>query len=239
MWYNKLNDEREAGDMAEILLVEDDEALNEGIRIALEKDAHDVATASGFFEALRLLETHRFDLLLLDVNLPDGSGTTLCRKVRETDTVPIVFLTANDTEQDMVEGFRTGCDDYIAKPFSTTVLRLKIATLLKRSAADEKKNIFIYKDLELDFDQMSARVRGEDCRLTATEYRLLEYMIKNKGRVLTRNMLLEQVWDTDSRFVDENTLSVQIKRLRQKLERDSKNPEYIRTIFGIGYAFGE
>ena len=225
--------------MAKILLVEDDNALSDGIRIALEKDAHSVTPASGFFEALRLLEERRFDLLLLDINLPDGSGTTLCRKVRETDSVPVIFLTANDTEQDMIAGFKTGCDDYIAKPFSITVLRLKIATLLKRSDAGEKKNAFTYKNLEIDFDSMTVRVRGEDCRLTATEYRLLEYMIKNRGRVLTRNMLLEQVWDTDSRFVDENTLSVQIKRLRQKLELDSKNPEYIRTIFGIGYAFGE
>jgi len=225
--------------MAVILLLEDDKTLNKGIRIALEKDRHTVVSAYSFFEGVESYTKQSFDLFLLDINLPDGSGLMFCKKIRETVSRPVIFLTANDTEQDMLEGFKAGCDDYIAKPFSVEVLRQKVQAVLRRLDRQEPEaQKFHYKALEVDFDRMAVTKDGSGCKLTATEYKLLEYLILNKGKVLTRTMLLERVWDIDGNYIDENTLSVHVRRLRQKLEDDPKNPEYIITVFGIGYTFG-
>lgn len=226
--------------MAKILLLEDDKILNDGIRITLEKAGHTVIPVFSFFDGAAACAKHDFDLFLLDINLPDGSGMDFCKKLRESTDKPILFLTANDTEADMLEGFQAGCDDYIPKPFSIQVLRQKIQALLKRTYSQKfASKQFHYKDLVVDTDRMVVRKNGKNCNLTATEYKLLEYMIKNRGKVLTRNMLLEQIWDVDGNFIDENTLSVHVRRLRRKLETDSKNPEYIITVFGIGYTFGD
>lgn len=229
--------------MATILLLEDDTILSRGIRIALEKSGHQVISAASFFDGAAACGKHQFDLYLLDIGLPDGNGLDFCRKLRESSDRPILFLTAKDTEEEMLEGFRAGCDDYIPKPFSLQVLREKIRALLKRAGEAPKKEkedrLIRYRELTIDPDRMTVRKNGIDCGLTATEYRLLEYMAKNRGRVLTRTMLLQQVWDVDGNFIDENTLSVHVRRLRRKLEKDPSNPEYIITIFGIGYTFGE
>lgn len=221
--------------MAKIFLLEDERKLSDGIKISLEKDSHRVVQAFNCKEAHSLLSEH-FDLYLLDINLPDGNGIDFCKEVKKRYSAPVVFLTADDTENDMLAGFGAGCDDYIAKPFSLAVLNKKVLAVLRMTK--ENKNIFTYNGLTVDFDKMSASIDETPCKLTVTEYRLLEYMVKNKGRVLTRNMLLEQLWDIDGNFIDENTLSVHIKRLRGKLEKDRKNPEYIKTVFGIGYCFG-
>lgn len=225
--------------MAKILLLEDDQNLNKGIKIALEKDDHTVVAAHNFFEGVTAYCKEQFDLFLLDINLPDGNGLQLCQRIREKEATPIIFLTAKDTEEEMLQGFTAGCDDYIAKPFSIEVLRRKVGIVLRNREAKAGKSTFTYKDLTVDFDRMTV-CRGEtECRLTATEYKLLEYLIKNKGRVLTRDMILSFIFDADGNFVDNNTLNVYIKRLRQKVESDPKNPEYIVTVFGIGYTFGE
>ena len=178
------------------------------------------------------------DLFLLDINLPDGSGIKFCRFIRETVGAPIIFLTANDTEEDMLLGFSEGCDDYIAKPFSLEVLRKKINAMLKRTGAEDK-NIIRYKELEIDKDRASVNIGGQPVHLTATEYRLLEYLAENKGKAVSRNTLIRDIWDIDENFIDENTLSVNIRRLRKKLGDDPKNPQYIITLFGLGYTFGE
>ncbi|MCQ4636638.1 response regulator transcription factor [Anaerovorax odorimutans] len=226
--------------MAKILLLEDDKVLSKGIQITLEKSGHTVIPAFTFFDGAAACATQTFDLFLLDIGLPDGNGMDFCRKLRTSSDNPILFLTANDTEADMLEGFSAGCDDYIAKPFSIKVLRHKIEAMLRRSSAENvPSNRFCYKDLIIDFDRMNVQKNGRDCRLTATEYRLLEYMAKNRGKVLTRSMLLSRLWDMDGNFIDENTLSVHVGRLRRKLETDPKNPQYIITVFGIGYTFGE
>lgn len=225
--------------MPNILLLEDDRSLSEGIRSALETDSVKVSAAYSQHEARLALKDNRFELFLLDINLPDGSGLDFCAEIRKRSNSPIIFITANDTEADMLTGFAAGCDDYIGKPFSVAVLRQKVLAILKRNGNGTSDNVLTYHSLTIDFDKMTAHVNGTDCRLTATEYRLLEYMAKNKGRVLTRNMLLEQIWDIDGNFVDENTLSVHIRRLRAKLGDESKKPEYIVTVFGIGYTFGE
>ncbi len=220
--------------------MEDDRDLSKGISIALQKDGHEITPAYSYNEAVKCLDDGNCDLYLLDINLPGGDGLAFCERVRRKSEKPIIFLTARDTEDDMLAGFTAGCDDYIAKPFSVSVLRQKILAILKRNGiSNDDGNGLTYRDLKINYDKMTVTKNGKDCRLTATEYKLLEYMAKNKGKVLTRTMLLEQIWDVDGNFIDENTLSVHIKRLRGKLEDNSKNPEYILTIFGIGYTFGD
>lgn len=164
-----------------------------------------------------------------------GNGMEFCKKIRETAETPVLFLTANDTEQDMLEGFGVGCDDYIPKPFSIEVLRKKVQAVLKRTINDTAR--IRYKNLEVDTDKCLVLLNGEKVHLTSTEYKLLCCLIENKGRIVTKAMLLEQLWDIDGNFVDENTIRVNIKRLRQKL-KDEKQ-EYIVTVFGMGYTFGE
>lgn len=223
--------------MADIFLLEDDKNLNRGISLALEKDGHGVTPAYGFFEALEACRAQDYGLYLLDVNLPDGSGLRFCEKLRTAGTVaPILFLTANDTEADMLLGFQAGCDDYIAKPFSVEVLRKKVQAILKRTSP-ENNNIFRYRELELDRDRCTVRMAGRDVRLSATEYKLLAYLAGRCGKVVSRTELLREIWDIDGEFIDENTLSVNIRRLRQKLGDEKQT--YIVTVFGMGYLLGE
>ena len=222
-------------DMANIFLLEDDRILSKGIAIALEKDGHQVTAAYGYIEALQNYGLRNYDLFLLDINLPDGNGMNFCRKIRQTSQLPVLFLTANDTEEDMLEGYDIGCDDYISKPFSVDVLRRKVSAILKRTIADHAR--VQYRELEVDIEKCIVRMRGNEIHLSATEYKLLCYLIQHRGTVVTKNMLMENLWDIDGNFVDDNTLRVNIKRLRQKL--GDENQEYIITVFGIGYTFGE
>ncbi|MBS4804213.1 MAG: response regulator transcription factor [Clostridium sp.] len=224
--------------MAKILIVEDDKILNKGVTFALKKEGYEVVSAYSKSEGNEIISKDKIDFLLLDINLPDGNGLDFCREVRDKVNIPIVFFTANDTEEDMVKGFETGCDDYIAKPFSVEVLRHKVNAILKRNKMINK-NLFEYNGLKIDFDRMSVDILGNEINLTATEYKLLELLAINKGKVVTKEILLEKLWDNNGNFVDENTLSVNIRRLRKKIEEDPKNPKYIITVFGIGYTFGE
>ena len=221
--------------MANIFLLEDDKILSKGISIALEKDGHHVTTAYGYVEALQKYTLKKYDLFLLDINLPDGNGMNFCQKIRQTSQLPVLFLTANDTEEDMLNGYDVGCDDYIPKPFSIDVLRRKVSAILKRTITETAR--IQYKDLEVDMEKCLVLLNGEEVHLSATEYKLLCYLIQHKGTVVTKAMLLENLWDKDGNFIDDNTLRVNIKRLRQKLKDD--NQEYIVTVFGIGYTFGE
>ena len=147
----------------------------------------------------------------------------------------MLFLTANDTEEDMLEGFGVGCDDYIPKPFSIEVLRKKVQVILKRTIGDHVR--IRYKNLEVDTDKCLVLLKGEEVHLTSTEYKLVSYLMQNRGKVVTRGMILENLWDIDGNFVDDNTVRVNIKRLRQKLNDETQ--EYIVTVFGMGYTFGE
>lgn len=222
-------------DMANIFLLEDDKILSKGILIALQKDGHIVTAAYGFMEAIQQYQKQKYDLFLLDINLPDGNGINFCRRIRETSEIPVLFLTANDTEEDMLEGFGVGCDDYIPKPFSIEVLRKKVQVILKRTIGDHVR--IRYKNLEVDTDKCLVLLKGEEVHLTSTEYKLLSYLMQNRGKVVTRGMILENLWDIDGNFVGDNTVRVNIKRLRQKLNDETQ--EYIVTVFGMGYTFGE
>lgn len=221
--------------MANIFLLEDDKILSKGISIALKKDGHHVTTAYGYVEALKKYALKKYDLFLLDINLPDGNGMNFCQTIRQSSQLPVLFLTANDTEEDMLKGYDVGCDDYISKPFSIDILRRKVSAILKRTITENAR--VQYKDLEVDMEKCLVLLHGEEVHLSATEYKLLCYLIQHKGTVVTKAMLLENLWDKDGNFIDDNTLRVNIKRLRQKLRDD--NQEYIVTVFGIGYTFGE
>lgn len=223
--------------MKKILIVEDDKILNRGVAFALKKEEYEVISAYSKIEGLEAILNNKIDFLLLDINLPDGDGLDLCKDVREKGNFKIVFFTANDTEEDMVKGFESGCDDYISKPFSVEVLKHKVNAMLRYKKRDE--NIFEYENLKINFDKMAVYINDEEVSLSVTEYRLLELLAKNKGKVITKEIILDKIWDSRGSFVDENTLTVTIRRLRKKIENDLKNCKYIITVFGIGYTFGE
>lgn len=224
--------------MYRLLIVEDDVIICGGVKTFLEGKGYETDCACSLGEAREKLESS-YHLVILDINLYDGSGMDLCKEIRSKGNTPVIFLTAKDTEKDMIEGFLAGCDDYIAKPFSVELLNQRIAAVLRRSEGNSHNDIFWYEGLEVDFKRMSVSVQEMAVKLSATEYKLLELLIKNKGCVLTRKTILEKVWDCDENYVDENTLNVHIRRLRQKIEKDPKNPKYVITVFGIGYTFGE
>ena len=224
--------------MKTILIVEDDRILNRGVSFALKKEGYEIISAYSLEEAKNVIIKNDIDFLLLDINLPDGSGLDLCEQISDIMDFPIVFFTANDTEEDMIKGFERGCDDYISKPFSMDILKLKINAILKRSHTEDK-NEFKYKDLRIDYDSRKVYVRNEEVNLTVTEYKLLELLCKNKNKAFTKELILEKLWDCNGNYVDENAISVNIRRLRKKIEVDPKNPEYIITLFGIGYILGE
>ena len=224
--------------MRRILIVEDDVIICGGVKLFLEQRGYAVETAYSRKEADACMQ-HGFDLILLDRNLPDGAGLDYCRQLRDTMKVPIIFLTAKDTDEDMIEGFRAGCDDYIAKPFSVELLYQRIEAVLRRSVEDKNHARFHYNNMTVDFERMQVFLSEEPVKLSGTEYRILELLIRNKGRVVTRDTILQRIWDCYGNYVDENTLSVYIRRLRQKIEEDAGNPQYIITVFGIGYTFGE
>lgn len=223
--------------MKHILLLEDDEALGRGIAMALESSELAVSRCASLTQAEKLLETGRFDLLILDINLPDGSGLDLLRSRRDSgDTTPVVLLTANDLELDEVTGLEAGADDYITKPFSLAILRARVAAQLRRK---QKKTagVLMLGPFAFDFARMDFRRDGTAVELSKTEQKLLRLLVENRGHTLSRNQLLDGVWTDGAEYVEENALSVTVKRLRSKLEADPSRPEYLKTVYGIGYTW--
>lgn len=216
-----------------ILVIEDDRTLNAGIVFALEKEGYAVHSALSLLEAEKRLR-QKMNLILLDVNLPDGDGRDFLQNILARQPVPVICLTALDTEEDMLKGFRAGCDDYVTKPFSMPVLVMKIKALLKRSEGTSRQ-IYCSGNLIYDFEGRTLRKRDSVVELTALEVRMLEFFIRNRGIVLTRENLLDKIWDAEERYVEERTLNVSVRRLRKKIEDNPEEPRYIRTVFGIGY----
>lgn len=221
--------------MLSILVIEDDRALARGIELALREPdrrftlCHDVASARAN------LTEQVFDLMILDISLPDGSGLDFCRDIRGAFSAPILFLTANDTELDIVAGLETGGDDYMTKPFSLAVLRARVNALLRRGRQAENK--ITIGNLVLDFESLRFTKNGEVVALSKTEQRLLHLLSSNPGQTITRERLLDYVWSDSGEFVDENALSVSISRLRSKLEDDPAHPKRIKTVRGLGYCW--
>ncbi|MGN0337588.1 MAG: response regulator transcription factor [Lachnospiraceae bacterium] len=210
-----------------LLVIEDDHALNQGI--ALSFSGETVVQAFGVKEAEKMFDDS-IDLVILDVNLPDGSGLDLCREIRKSSHVPIIFLTANDMEIDIVTGLESGADDYITKPFSLAVLRARVNAVTRRRMSDGSQ--FEFGNYSFDFGNMKFLDGDMPVELSKTEQRLLKLFVQNMGQTLSRDLLLQRIWSDGAEFVEENALSVTVKRLRQKL------PEApIRTVYGIGYVW--
>lgn len=218
--------------MAKILVVEDDLALSAGLCFALDESGHLTAAAYTCQKARQLLKTDRFDLVILDVNLPDGNGFDLCRECKSSAPErPVIFLTANDLEQDELNGFDLGADDYITKPFSIQVLKRRVEAVLRRGTAGS--DCFDDGFLRLDFQALTAARNGERLSITPNEYKLLRLLTANAGAVMTRRLLLEKLWDSGGNFIDDHTLTVTMNRLRSKIEDDAH--AYIQTVRGMGY----
>ena len=229
------------GEKKQILVVEDDIPLNNGIVLSLRNDNYQLVQAFNITEALNQFSRgNQFNLILLDINLPDGNGLELCKEIRKTSQVPIIFLTANDMEVDVISGFEMGGDDYITKPFSLAILRARVAALLRRSE-QKLKNRHVARvaidDFVFDFENMVFTKNAIQLTLSKTEQKLLRFLVQNKGNTLTRDTLLEKIWSDGPEYVDENALSVSIRRLRNKIEDKPSSPKYIQTVYGIGYTW--
>lgn len=212
-----------------IIITEDDRALARGLERALNKEGRDITLCAGLDEARTALETGNCDLMILDVNLPDGSGFDFLREIREKSDVPVMMLTVNDKEADIVSGLEAGADDYMTKPFSLAVLRARVNTLLRRRR--RVRRAVRIDGYSFDFDAMEFFHEGRRVELSKTEQRLLRALVDNAGTALTRGQLVDRIWTDGAEYVDENALSVAVKRLRDKLEAS----KYIKTVYGIGY----
>ena len=220
--------------MKYILILEDDADLAAGMEMALMSDDFSFTIRSTIKEAEEKFRQQTFDLLILDVNLPDGSGFELCRKIRKSSKVSIILLTARDMELDIVRGLECGADDYITKPFSTMVLRARIRALLRRTAPEQETD-YAQGPFRFQFATMEFLKNGIPVDLSRTEQRILYLLVFHPGQILTRERLMEWVWPDGTEYVEDNALSVGIRRLRDKLEDNPSKPEHIKTVYGKGY----
>ncbi|MCB2338828.1 response regulator transcription factor [Clostridium estertheticum] len=221
--------------MITILIVEDDTTLNSGIMLSLRQNDVDIYQAYNVKQAKQILCEKKIELIILDVNLPDGSGFELCKEIRQESQVPIIFLTANDMEIDIVTGLEIGGDDYIIKPFSLIVLRARVRAILRRVRDIKFDNKITIDNMVFNFEAMVFTKNGEVLVLSKTEQKLLKFLLNNKGSILSRSQLVDKVWSDGSEYVDENALTVSVSRLRNKIEDNPNSPKYIKTIYGMGY----
>lgn len=218
-----------------IFVLEDDEAIGIGLSYTLESEKYEVTLVKTVAEAKKTVENEEFDLYILDLTLPDGNGYEICSLIKSKGDLPVIFLTAYDDEINVVTGFELGADDYISKPFRVRELLARVKSVLRRYSKDNADGIVKIGELSVNTAEARVLLRGEEVILTAMEYRLLLSFVNNRGTVLTRRKLLEEIWDVDGDFVNDNTLTVYIKRLRDKIENDPNNPQYIKTVRGMGY----
>ena len=224
--------------MTNILLVEDEASLSEPLAFLLQKEGYSVTIAEDGRRAVDLFEQGKFNLVLLDLMLPELSGVEVCRAIRGTSQVPIIMLTAKDSEVDIVVGLELGADDYVTKPYSSRELLARIKAVLRRQAPSEAGDDSLLKSghLMLDSDRHTLTVNGTMTAIPLKEFELLEYLMRNAGRVLTRGQIIDRIWGSDY-FGDTKTLDVHIKRIRSRIEVDPANPELILTVRGLGYRF--
>ena len=238
--------------MTKILLLEDDISLIDGLEYSLQKNGFDVETVRTVSDALNSLvdQISQYNLLILDVTLPDGTGFEVCEKVRQQNKqIPIIFLTASDEEVNIIRGLDCGGDDYITKPFKIGELCSRIRALLRRayistqtqppSAPSGNSSIIISGGITIDLTASRVTLNGNPIELTKAEYRLLTLLVRNANRVVTRDIILNELWDSSGDFIDDNTLSVYVRRLREKIEADPSHPRYLTTVRGFGYRWEE
>ena len=222
----------------QILLVEDDSTIIMGLSYALREEGYEVTTCRDTASAKKKIKLQDFDLAILDVSLPDGNGYDLCREIKKVSDTPIIFLTVFNEESNVVKGLDMGADDYIAKPFRLRELLSRVRTVLRRAGGDER-DIIRMNGLTIDTGKGIVMKNGTEIPLTALEYRLLQTFAANRGQLLTRRQLLEEIWDAGGDFVNDNTLTVYIKRLREKIEEDPQHPVLLQTVRGMGYRMGD
>ena len=219
----------------EVFLLEDDAAIGMGLSYALENEGYKTTLTKTVSEALKLVEEKAFSLYILDLTLPDGSGYDVCKVIRQKTDAPVLFLTAYDDEVNVVMGLELGADDYISKPFRIKELLARMKSVLRRCKIDNPDGCVRIKNLEIRTGEAKVFKDGKEIILTAMEYRLLLILLNNRGHILSRTALLENIWDVAGDFVNDNTLTVYIKRLRDKIEDEPENPSIIRTVRGMGY----
>lgn len=220
--------------MEQLLIIEDDISLNQGLSKALKTDNRQILSCHNLKTAREQLLCGRVSLILLDINLPDGSGLDLLQEIKTNmPNIPVILLTANDTDMDIVNGLEQGADDYITKPFSLSVLRARVNTQLRKQTIIHKNSPIHIDHFCFDFESMIFYVGDTKIELSKTEQKLLHLLIKNRGCTMTRDILVDRIWTDGAEYVDENALSVTIKRLRDKLGAQ----EYIKTVYGIGYSW--
>ncbi len=225
--------------MTKILIVEDEDSVLDPLELLLSKEGFSIETARNGREGLDKFWKVSPDLVLLDIMLPEVSGTEVCRQIRAKSNVPIIMLTAKDTEVDKVVGLELGADDYIVKPYSKAELVARIKAVLRRGLSEHTSadgGVITAGPVSIDVDRHAVSIGGENISLPLKEFELLEFLVRNSGRVLTRTQLIDRVWGSDY-FGDTKTLDVHVKRLRAKIEKDPANPTYIQTIRGLGYKF--
>lgn len=222
--------------MRNILLIEDDKSLSDGIILALSTNELTVTPCLNLHSAREKIQCIQYDLILLDINLPDGNGLQLLKECKSDNSTPIILLTANDMETDIVMGLELGADDYITKPFSLAVLRARIHTQLRKQLPSSLTRIQL-DDFYFDFELMEFFKKNTLIELSKTEQKLLRLLVENKGRILPRETFIDRIWTDAVEYVEENALSVSIKRLRNKLEENPSKPDYIKTIYGVGYTW--
>ena len=219
----------------DIFLLEDDEAIGIGLTYSLENEGYSVTLAKSVKEAEKIIDEKEFSLYILDLTLPDGSGYDVCKRIKAKGDLPVIFLTAYDDEVNVIIGFELGADDYISKPFRVKELMLRIKSVMRRYSNETSDGIIKINNLKINTNEAKVYKNNEEIILTAMEYRLLLILLSNRGKVLSRTALLENIWDVAGDFVEDNTLTVYIKRLRDKIEEDPAKPEFIKTVRGLGY----
>lgn len=220
--------------MRKILLVEDNEIIVKGLKYLLEQEKFDIKIAKNIVEAKTMIKKQKFDLYLLDITLPDGDGYEICQYVKKQKDVPVIFLTAKDEELNVVQGLDMGADDYIIKPFRNRELISRIKSVLRRYYHDEiNENQIKCRDVIIDSNKAVVYKAGKEIIFTSLEYKILYMLISNKNILVTREQILDKIWDVEGNFVNDNTLTVYIKRIRNKL--DDKEGKFIQTVRGIGY----
>jgi len=219
----------------DIFLLEDDDAIALGLCYSLQNEGYNVTLAKSVSEATDIVEKNDFALYILDLTLPDGSGYDVCKKIKSIGDRPVIFLTAYDDEVNVVMGFDLGADDYITKPFRLKELLVRIKSVLRRYNRTGGEATVKIKNITINTNEAKVYKNGEEIVLTAMEYRLLLILLNNRGKVLSRSQLLENIWDVEGDFVEDNTLTVYIKRLRDKIEEDAASSQIIKTVRGLGY----
>ena len=218
---------------AKILIIEDDTDLREGLKFSFESDGYEVADVGTKQEGILEIRRGVYDTVLLDCNLPDGTGFELCREVRRFSNVPVIMLTARDTEMDEIKALELGMDDYLSKPFSMGVLKARMKRIL-HGRTDTDVDELVSGSITIDKSSCKVYRDEKEITLSKLEYRLLKYLIENKNHVLSKEQILDRIWDSDGKYVDNNTVSVNISRLRKKLGKDTFGTGYIKTLQGIG-----